>query len=128
VFTRAETSDDLGDTPLMTLEESAGEQGALLAATPCEAFQVSAARLPDRTALVDHADQGRALTWSAYAAAVQRVAGALATLGVRCGERVTFLARNRPELTIAEAATLHLGAAGVVLYAASPRANVCAQR
>ncbi len=51
---------------------------------------------------------------------MQRFAGALATLGVRRGERVAFLSRNRPELAIAEGATLHLGAAGVVLYAASP--------
>jgi long-chain acyl-CoA synthetase len=103
---------------------AAGERAALLATTLCEAFQISAARVPDRIALVDHADHGRALTWSAYAAAVERVAGALATLGVRRGERVAFLARNRPELAIAEAATLHLGAAGVVLYAASPPATI----
>jgi long-chain acyl-CoA synthetase len=103
---------------------SADERGALRATTLCEAFQISAARVPDRIALVDHADQGRALTWSAYAAGVERVAGALATLGVRRGERVAFLARNRPELAIAEAATLHLGAAGVVLYAASPPATI----
>jgi hypothetical protein len=45
-------------------------------------------------------------------------------LVVRRGERVAFLARNRPELAIAEAATLHLGAAGVVLYAASPPATI----
>lgn len=103
---------------------SADERGALRATTLCEAFQISAARVPDRIAFVDHADQGRALTWSAYAAGVERVAGALATLGVRHGERVAFLARNRPELAIAEAATLHLGAAGVVLYAASTPATI----
>ncbi|HTU77910.1 MAG TPA: AMP-binding protein [Solirubrobacteraceae bacterium] len=105
-------------------EPAAGEWAALRAATLCGAFQISAARVPDRVALVDHADQGRALTWSAYAAAVQRIAGALATLGVRRGERVAFFSRNRPELAIAEAATLHLGAAGVVLYAASPPATI----
>jgi long-chain acyl-CoA synthetase len=105
-------------------QPAAGERAALLATTLCEAFQISAARVPDRVALVDYTDQGRALTWSAYAAGVERVAGALATLGVRPGERVAFLARNRPELAIAEAATLHLGAVGVVLYAASPPATI----
>jgi hypothetical protein len=105
-------------------ESAAGERAALLATTLCEAVQISAVRVPDRIALVDHADQGRKLTWSAYAAAVERDAGALATLGVRRGERVAFLARNRPELAIAEAATLHLGAASVVLYAASPPATI----
>lgn len=105
-------------------EFAADERAALCATSLCEAFQISAARVPDRIALVDHVDQGRTLTWSAYAAAVERVAGALATLGVRRGERVAFLSRNRPELAIAEAATLHLGAAGVVLYAASPPATI----
>lgn len=111
-------------TGVSSAEPAAGERAALLATTLCEAFQISAARVPDRVALIDHADQGRAFSWSAYAAAVQRVAGALATLGVRRGERVAFLSRNRPELAIAEAATLHLGAVGVVLYAASPPATI----
>jgi hypothetical protein len=57
-------------------EPATGERAALLATTLCEAFQISAARVPDRIALVDHADQGRSLTWSTYAAAVERVAGA----------------------------------------------------
>jgi long-chain acyl-CoA synthetase len=105
-------------------EPAADERAAFLATTLCEAFQISAARVPDRIALVDHADQGRRRTWSAYAAAVERAAGMLATLGVRRGERVAFLARNRPELAIAEAATLHLGGAGIVLYAASPPAMI----
>lgn len=105
-------------------ESAADERAALLATTLCEAFQISAARVPDRIALVDHADPGGVLTWSAYAAAVQRVAGALAALGVGRGERVAFLSRNRPELAIAEAATLHLGATSVVLYAASPPATI----
>ena len=37
---------------------------------------------------------------------------------------MAFLSRNRPELAIAEVATLHLGAVGVVLYTASPRATI----
>jgi long-chain acyl-CoA synthetase len=106
------------------VESLTDERAALRATTLCEAFQLSAARVADRIALVDHADRGRALTWSAYAAGVERAAGALAAVGVRRGERVAFLARNRPELAIAKAATLHLGAAGVVLYSASPPATI----
>jgi long-chain acyl-CoA synthetase len=90
--------------------------------TLCEAFQASAARVPERIALRVPGDAG--LTWTDYAAAVERAAGVLAALGVGRGDRVAFLSRNRPELAIAEVAALHLGAAGVVLYTASPSATI----
>jgi long-chain acyl-CoA synthetase len=93
------------------------------AGTLCEAFQASAARVPDRVALRTPGDTMR-LTWADYAAAVQRTAGSLAALGVGRGERVAYLSRNRPELAIAEVAALHLGAVGVALYTASPAANI----
>ena len=91
--------------------------------TLCEAFQSSAARVPERIALRTPGDTVR-LTWNDYAAGVERVARALAVLGVRHGDRVAFLSRNRPELAIAEAAVLHLGAVGVVIYTASPPATI----
>jgi long-chain acyl-CoA synthetase len=87
------------------------------------AFQASVARVPGRVALRTPGDRVR-LTWSEYGAAVEVVAGALAGLGVRRGDRVAFLSRNRPELAIAEVAALHLGAAGVALYVASPPATI----
>lgn len=90
--------------------------------TLCAAFQVSAARVPDRVALRTPGDS-EILTWGAYAAAVERAAGSLAALGVGRGHRVAFLSRNRPELPVAEVAALHLGAAGVGLYTASPPAT-----
>jgi long-chain acyl-CoA synthetase len=87
------------------------------------AFHAATARVPDRVALRTPSD-GIRLTWCQYGRAVERVAGALAGLGVRRGDRVAFLSRNRPELAIAEVAALHLGAAGVALYVASPPATV----
>jgi long-subunit acyl-CoA synthetase (AMP-forming) len=60
------------------------------------------------------------LTWSAYARAVERAAGALAGLGVERGDRVALLSRNRPELAIVDVAAMHLGAATVAFYTASP--------
>jgi long-subunit acyl-CoA synthetase (AMP-forming) len=60
------------------------------------------------------------LTWAQYAVAVERAAGALAGLGVGRGDRVALLSRNRPELAIADLGALHLGAATVALYVASP--------
>src|SRR6202161_1178060 len=83
------------------------------------AFQASALRVPERVALRTPGDSS-SFTWVDYASAVERAAAPLAALGVGPGDRVAYLSRNRPELAIAEVAALHLGAAGVVLYTASP--------
>lgn len=90
--------------------------------TICSAFQASARAHPHRVALREVA--GRQWTWAQYAAAVEHAAGALASLGVRRGDRVAFLSRNVPELLIAETAAVHLGAAGVALYVASPARTI----
>jgi long-chain acyl-CoA synthetase len=87
------------------------------------AFQTSAARVPDRVALRTPGG-GVNLTWAQYAQEVERAAGALAGLGVRHSDRVAFLSRNSPQLAIGEVAALHLGAATVVLYVASPAATI----
>jgi long-chain acyl-CoA synthetase len=90
--------------------------------TVVAAFQASAERVPDRVAL--RTTDGYSLTWAEYAQAVERAAGALAALGVHHGDRVAFLSRNTPRLAICEVAALHLGAATVVLYVASPAATI----
>lgn len=92
------------------------------AATICAAFQANARAHPHRIALREVA--GRQWTWAQYATQVGRVAGALASLGVARGDRVAFLSRNIPELLVAETAAVHLGAAGVALYTASPRRTI----
>ncbi|HEY5262268.1 MAG TPA: AMP-binding protein [Solirubrobacteraceae bacterium] len=109
----------------MNEQSTTSGHGASPAQTLCEAFQATAARVPDRVALRTPGDQD-GLSWGEYATAVQRTAGALAALGVGRGDRVAYLSRNRPELAIAEVAGLHLGAAGVVLYTASPSATIAA--
>jgi long-chain acyl-CoA synthetase len=86
-------------------------------------FQATARRVPDRAALRLVGDRVH-LTWAQYACAVERAAGALAGLGVGCGDLVALLSRNRPELAIADIAALHLGAATVVLYVASPAGTI----
>jgi len=82
-------------------------------------FQATAERVPARVALRTARDQVQ-VTWAQYAHAVERAAGALAGLGVERGDRVALLSRNRPELAIADVAAIHLGAATVALYVASP--------
>jgi long-subunit acyl-CoA synthetase (AMP-forming) len=86
-------------------------------------FQATARRVPDRLALRTTGDRAR-FTWSAYAGAVERAAGALAGLGVERGDRVALLSRNRPELAIADVAAMHLGAATVAFYTASPATTI----
>jgi long-chain acyl-CoA synthetase len=87
------------------------------------AFQASAERVPDRVAL--RTPGGAAcLTWADYGAAVERVAGALAGLGLGRGDRIVVLSRNRPELAICEVGALHLGAACAALYVASPATTI----
>jgi long-chain acyl-CoA synthetase len=86
--------------------------------TYAAAFQATAARVPDRTALRTARDETH-LTWAQYAAVVERTAGALDRLAVGRGDRVAFLSRNRPELAIADVAAMHLGASTVALYVAS---------
>jgi long-chain acyl-CoA synthetase len=104
-------------------------QAAEASEAPCRAetypaiFQATARRVPDRAALRTPGDRVH-LTWAQYACAVERAAGALAGLGVERGDRVALLSRNRPELAIADVAALHLGAATVALYVASPPGTI----
>jgi len=91
--------------------------------TVCAAFQASVARVPERVALRIPGDEV-CLTWADYGGAVEQVAGALAALGVGRGDRIVVLSRNRPELAICEVAALHLGAACVALFTASPAATI----
>jgi long-chain acyl-CoA synthetase len=83
------------------------------------AFQASVARVPDRVALRTPGGDER-LTWAQYGAAVERLAGAFAGLGVGRGDRVALWSHNRPELAIAAAAAAHLGAAVVAPHVAAP--------
>jgi long-chain acyl-CoA synthetase len=87
------------------------------------AFQASVARVPDRVALRTPGGDSR-ITWAQYGTAVERLAGALAGLGVRRGDRVAFWSHNRPELAIAAVAAAHLGAAVVAPHVAAPPAAV----
>jgi long-chain acyl-CoA synthetase len=83
------------------------------------AFQASVARVPERVALRTPGG-GERLTWGQYGAAVERLAGAFAGLGVRRGDRVAMWSHNRPELTIAATAAAHLGAAIIASHVAAP--------
>src|SRR6478736_5004342 len=91
---------------------------ALHAATICEAFQGTARAHADAPALRQPGDDA-AMTWREYAERVERIAGALAALGVRRGETVAMLLTNRPETHLIDLACVHLGAIPFNLYTTS---------
>jgi long-chain acyl-CoA synthetase len=59
------------------------------------------------------------MTWTEYADLVARAAGGLAGLGVRRGDRVVLMMRNRLEFHIADVAVLALGATPISIYNSS---------
>src|SRR5260221_4585650 len=58
-------------------------------------------------------------TWNVYADRATRIAAGLAKLGVKRGERVALMMRNRPEFHVADAGALLLGATPFSIYNSS---------
>lgn len=86
-------------------------------------FQDTATRFADKVALRTVDDSER-YTWAQYAAEAARVARGLAGLGVVHGDTVALLLSNRPAFHIADAAALHLGAAGLSIYGTLPAEDI----
>ena len=82
------------------------------------AFRETTTRRPDAIALRD-GDGTVVLTWAQVAAEVERIAGALAALGVGRGDTVALLLANRPQFNLIDAAAMHLGAVPWSIYATS---------
>ncbi|MFI6321018.1 AMP-binding protein [Nonomuraea sp. NPDC050556] len=80
-----------------------------------EAFQHACRQRPDTVALRTPGDAVR-LTWAQYDEAVRRIAGGLASLGVRRGDTVAVMLTNRPEFHLAATAAEHLGATSYSIY------------
>ena len=85
------------------------------ASTVAEAFQITAAAHPDRTALRLKGDEF-SITWGEYADKVRRVAAGLAGLGLERGDTMAIMLTNRPEFHWFDAAALHLGATPFSIY------------
>ncbi|MGO9751571.1 MAG: AMP-binding protein [Solirubrobacteraceae bacterium] len=100
------------------IRPSAGDDTTAGMPTICAAFQATAARYPNRLAL-RLPGEGIEWTWDEYAARVRRAAHTLHALGVRRGDRVALLLRNRPEHLLADLAAVHLGATPFSIYATS---------
>jgi long-subunit acyl-CoA synthetase (AMP-forming) len=81
----------------------------------CEAFQLTAAERRDQVALRTIGD-GTSITFGEYAERVRALAGGFHALGVRRGDTVGFMLRNRPEFHLLDTAVMHLGATPFSIY------------
>ncbi|QKW34724.1 long-chain fatty acid--CoA ligase [Actinomadura sp. NAK00032] len=95
----------------------------LSARSLADLFQRTAAARPGEVAL-RASDGSVELTWREYAERVRRIAGGLASLGVRRGDTVALMLTNRPEFHLADTAALHLGATPFSVYNTSPPAQI----
>lgn len=87
--------------------------------TVCEAFQATAVSRPEAVALRTVGDEA-GITWREYGERVRRIAIGLAARGVRRGDVVALMLRNRPEFNLVDMAVLHLGATPFSIYNTSP--------
>jgi long-chain acyl-CoA synthetase len=86
-----------------------------------DAFAARVATQPDDVALRGGtADDAVQWTWADYADRACRLAAAFRALGVRRGERVGLMLRNRPEFHVADMAVLLAGGTPVSIYNSSP--------
>ena len=96
-------------------EPAPTEPVALNARTMCEAFQLTAAARADQVALRTIKD-GISITFAEYADKVRRLAAGFHALGVRRGDAVAFMLRNRPEFHPLDTAVMHLGGIPFSVY------------
>ena len=85
------------------------------ASTLAEAFKITAAAHPDRTALRLKGDEF-AISWREYADKVRRVAAGLAGLGLQRGDTMALMLTNRPDFHWFDSAAMHLGATPFSVY------------
>ncbi|WP_028462847.1 long-chain fatty acid--CoA ligase [Nocardia sp. 348MFTsu5.1] len=83
--------------------------------TTVEAFQLTAKMHPDQVALRTPGGI-QEITWREYAQRVEAIALGLVTLGVRRGDTVGLMLRNRPEFHLVDTAIAHLGAVPFSVY------------
>src|SRR5438105_15633007 len=109
-----------GDVTATVLEARARVEAAA-AKNICAAFAATVNRLEGRVALRGPQPGGwREVSWDDYAAGACRVAAALQSLGLRRGERVALMLRNRPEFHLADMGVLLAGGTPVSIYNSSP--------
>ncbi|QII09099.1 long-chain fatty acid--CoA ligase [Rhodococcoides fascians A25f] len=91
--------------------------------TVCEAFQRTRKIDPDAVAFRTPGD-AVAVTWAQYDSRVHAVASGLHALGVRRGDVVALMMRNRPDFALADTAAMHVGATTLSVYNTSSPAQL----
>src|SRR5215212_2367641 len=99
----------------ITTPDAAGAADALQSPTVCRAFQITAARRPEETALRTLGG-AVSLTWAEYSQKVRVMAAGLAALGLKRGDTFACMLVNRPEFHVFDAAAMHLGATSFSVY------------
>src|SRR5882762_2914915 len=92
---------------------------ALAQPTLCAAFELTARAQPHDVA-VRLLDGSIAWTWTEYRERIKAATGGLAARGVQAGDAVALLLTNRPEVYVADAAAMHLGAIAFSVYHTNP--------
>ncbi|KAF0964876.1 AMP-dependent synthetase/ligase [Rhodococcus sp. T7] len=85
------------------------------AATVCAAFQLTSRIDPDAVAFRTPRDL-ISVTWGEYSRRVRGLAEGLHALGVRRGDVIALMMRNKPEFALIDSAAMHLGAATLSVY------------
>ncbi len=118
-----------------TLAEGAAIDAEIDGMTLCDVLAANATEHPDEPALSWTEDGGWSrLSWAQYRRRVLETATGLRRLGVRPGDHVALMLRNRPEHLVADLAAMHAGAVPVSVYnTAAPEqiayiANDCGAR
>jgi long-subunit acyl-CoA synthetase (AMP-forming) len=92
-------------------------------ATFCAAFQETVAKVPHAIAL-SSIDGSVRITWRDYAERVRKLATGFAGLGVKPGDTVGIMLRNRPEFHLVDTAALHAGATPFSIYNTLPAEHI----
>jgi long-chain acyl-CoA synthetase len=95
---------------------SGGPAAELRAQSLYEAFAATVERLGDEVALRSGEETS---SWNELAVQVSRIAGGLASLGVRKGDTVALMLSNRPEFVACDMAAVALGAVPFSIYQTS---------
>ena len=69
-------------------------------------------------------DGSGAMSYATYAEQIRRTAAGLAAVGVKRGDTVALMMRNRPEFHVVDAAVMFLGATPFSVYNTSPPAQI----
>jgi long-chain acyl-CoA synthetase len=104
----------VGQTPA-AVEPKRAARAALSASTVAEAFRITVSERENEVAIRTKGDEF-AITWRELRDRADAIAGGLAKLGVRRGDAVALMLKNRPEFHICDLGAMMLGATPFSIY------------